>query len=114
MRYITSLALDGQNAASSNTSQVYDASQLLQASAHIICSATATGVVKFQASNDYGNNMSGAVPTNWVDIPSITQTLSGGTAYLIPKFDLCYQWIRIAYTAGGTGTVTVKMKAHGV
>ena len=114
MIYINSPVINGANAASSTQSNAIDASQLLQASAQVVCSSTATGTVKFQASNDYGNSVSYTVPTNWSDIPTMSVTLAGGTVYLIPKFDICYKWIRVAYIGGGTGTVTVSIKVHGV
>lgn len=114
MIYINAPVLSGVNAASSTQSNAIDASQLLQASAQVVCSATATGTIKFQASNDYGNSVSNSVPTNWSDISGASVTCAGGTVYLIPKFDICYKWIRIAYVGGGTGTVTVSIKVHGV
>jgi hypothetical protein len=114
MIYINEAVLNGINAANSANSNSLDASQLLQASAQVVCSATATGTVKFQASNDYGNSLNGTVPTNWSDISGQSVTLAGGTVYLIPKFDICYKWLRIAYVGGGTGTVSVSIKVHGV
>lgn len=114
MRYITDLSLSSVDASLSHNGPAIDASQLLQASAIINCSSTASGTIKFQASNDFGNSLAGTVPANWVDIPSASVTLSAVTVAIIPKIDLCYQWIRIVYTSGGTGSVTVRMKAHGV
>lgn len=114
MIYINQPMLNGINAASSANSDPIDASQLLQASAQVVCSATASGTIKFQCSNDYGNSLSNTVPSNWSDISGATVTCAGGTVYLIPKFDICYKWIRISYVGSGTGTVTVSIKVHGV
>lgn len=72
----------------------------------------AAGVAKLQASNDVPV-AANAVPTNWSDIPSGTVSISGDGAFLIPKTDLSYQYIRLIYTNSGTGTVSARLKALG-
>jgi hypothetical protein len=114
MRYITDLTFNAIDASASANGPTIDASQLLQVSAQIIATGSPTGTIKFQASNDFGNSMASTTPTNWTDIATQTITLTTAGSFLIPKFEICYQWIRIVYTSGGTGTITVKMKAHGV
>ena len=64
--------------------------------------------MKLQASNDEQPDLrnAGWVPTNWSDISGATVAISGAGAFLIPKTDLCYQWVRVVYTNSGTGTQT--------
>jgi hypothetical protein len=68
--------------------------------------STASGTFVLQASDDDIN------PTNWTDITTPT-TVSGVGTFLIPKTDLCYQWVQFAYTNTGTGGLNVVLKALG-
>lgn len=100
-------------AAATVTSAAIPALNLFYCSAQ--CSATgagAAGTMKLQASNDRPV-ASGAVPTNWSDIPSATVSISAAGAFLIPKTELCYEWVRVVYTNTGTGTFSVVFKALG-
>lgn len=74
--------------------------------------AGAAGTLQLQASND-DPKASNAVPTNWSNISGAAVTVSGAGAMLIPKTDLCYQWVRLVYTNTGTGTISVVFKALG-
>ncbi len=74
--------------------------------------AGAAGTLQLQASNDEPVG-AGIVPSNWSNITSATVTISGAGAFLIPKTDLCYQWVRLVYTNSGTGTISVIFKALG-
>lgn len=99
-------------AAAMVTTVAIPALNLFYMSAQISATGSAGGTLKFQASNDY-SQASGFMPTNWSDIPSASVTVTGSGAYLIPKTDCCYEWVRLVYTNTGTGTVSVVFKALG-
>lgn len=99
-------------AAATVTSAPIPALNLFYCSVQIACvGAGSAGTMKIQASND--DPVNGAAPTNWSDIPSATVTVNAAGAFLIPKTDLCYQWIRVVYTNSGTGTISAILKALG-
>jgi hypothetical protein len=76
--------------------------------------AGAAGTLIMQASDDIaGDDGHPGPPSNWSAIPSATIAVSGAGAFLIPKTDLCYQWVRLVYTNTGTGTISVVFKALG-
>lgn len=115
MKYAPIVAIPVQ-AAATITSSPIPAQDLLYASAQAVSTgAGADGVLKFQASNDNPVSGSGQVPTNWSDIASATVSVSGAGSFLIPKIELCYQWIRVVYTngGGGTGTIAAMVKVTG-
>lgn len=112
MRYVNETALSAVSAAVNTNSNAIPADQLFYASAQIIATGSPTAIVKFQASNDPKTGAPG-IPTNWTDIPSATVTLSASGTALIPKFEVCYSWLRISLVAGGTGTVTVNVNCKG-
>jgi len=66
--------------------------------------SSATGVCILEGSDDSIN------PTNWSDIPSTSTPISGTAVYLIPKTDISYQYVRVAYTSTGTGGLNVALK----
>lgn len=100
-------------AAATVTTEAVTANQLFACSAQITTTgAGAAGVLKLQASND--NFTSSVAPANWTDISSATVTVAAPGVMLIPKTDLCYNWIRLVYTNSGTGTVSVVLQAQGV
>lgn len=102
-------------AAATITGTAIPAAQLFQCSVQINTTGSAGGTVKLQASNDAQNDQysSRQTPTNWSDIPSAAATVSAAGSVLIPKTDLCYQYIRVVYTNTGTGTIQVTLKALG-
>jgi hypothetical protein len=65
-----------------------------------------------QCSND-NPNVLGLSPsaTNWSDIPNATISVAGAGTYLIPKFDICYDFLRLVYTSTATGVQTALMIA---
>jgi len=78
----------------------------------------AAGTLKMQASNDLGSSNGSFtnqfVPTVWVDIAGAAATSAAGASIIIPKFDICYQYIRLVWTkTGGAGTYTVKLNMLG-
>ena len=113
MRYVEQTSLNAVSAAASTTGPTIDSSNLINSSVMIVVTGTVTGIVKLQGSNDYGNSQSNSVPTNWVDIPNTAITLASANAF-IPTTQMCYNWIRVAFVAGGTGTVTAKLFAQGM
>jgi hypothetical protein len=94
MRYVNDTLLNQADATqTSQTSQAIDASSYIAASiVAIAAGGTITGTLVVQASNDLLN------PTNWVAIPSQTVSVTGAGVFIIPKFDVSYQWLRIVYT----------------
>jgi hypothetical protein len=54
------------------------------------------------------------VPTNWVDLASATVTVASGATSIIPKTDMCYQYMRLVWTrTGGTGSFTAITNVQG-
>lgn len=100
-------------AAATITTAAIPALNLFSCSAQVTTTgAGAAGTFIIQASND-DFTASNAVPVNWSAIPSATVTVAGAGAFLIPKTDLCYQWVRLVYTNTGSGTVSAVFKALG-
>ncbi len=97
------------------TGSKIDSGQLINASFHTYFGdATAAGTVKIQASNDPVPN--GAMrfqftPTNWVDIPNASATITAGTSSLISLANIAYNWIRVVWTSTGTGAQTITTRA---
>ena len=68
--------------------------------------------VTLQGSND--NPLVPGNPLNWTDIPSTAETVTNGNGLqIIPSTKLCYEYIRVAYSTLGTGSVTAKLKILG-
>jgi len=95
------------------TSAAIPAVNLFYCSAQASVVGAGSGTLKLQASNDDTNGESNTVPTNWSDIPLATVSVTGAGAFLIPKIDLCYQYVRLVYTNTGAGTINVVFKALG-
>lgn len=113
MRYLSQTSLNAQDASASANGPTIDSSELLYMSVQIVATGSPTGVVKIQGSNDPGNSLSNTVPTNWTDLTSKSKTLTTSGAFMIEMFQPAYRWMRVVYTAGGTGTVTVNIFAQG-
>jgi hypothetical protein len=98
--------------ASTNSAAIV-ATNVLYVSVQAVATSTIAGTVKIQFSNDIVNEQIG--PTNWIDIPSATVSLTGTAgAFGIAKIDSCYKWLRIVFTkSGGTGTVSVNVNTIG-
>jgi len=106
MRQINDNIIPKQTAATVTTSAI-PALNLFSASIQIAATGSAAGTLKLQASNDDTS------PSNWSDVPSAFVGVTGAGAYLIPKTDLCYQFVRLVYANTGTGTISVTFKALG-
>lgn len=115
MRSLRELVFSAADASVDQTSSAILANYLVAVSAQAIQTGAATGALKFQASNDPAIIAGGAQPTNWTDVASQTVTIGAAGTFLIPKFDICYNWIRLVYTKnnGSAGTVTVQINALG-
>ncbi len=75
-----------------------------------ISTGSPVGVVKIQVSNDDTIH----TPSHWVDLASSTTAVSSATTYLMPKTEICYNWLRVVYTkTSGTGAVTCVIKTLG-
>ena len=110
MRPISDNIVPTQAAATVTTAPFYT-SQVFYGSAQIICTGSAAGTLKLQASNEIPVN--GALPSNYSDIPSATVAVSGAGSYLIPKTEFCYRQVRIVYTNTGTGTISINFQGMG-
>ena len=97
-------------AAATVTTAAIPSLNLFSCSAQVTATGSAAGTLKIQASND---DIPNGPPVNFSDIPSATIAVSGAGTFLIPKTDLCYQYIRLVYTNSGTGTISVVLKALG-
>lgn len=112
MRQINDNIIPVQSAATVTTAAI-PALNLFSCSVQLAATgAGAAGTLKIQASNDHPV-AANTVPTNWSDITGASVSVSGAGAYLIPKTDLCYEYIRLVYTNSGTGTISVVFKALG-
>lgn len=99
------------------TSSAIDSRNLFYMSAQVATTGGAAGTLKIQVSNDEMPITpipgSGWTPTNWSDLSGASVAVSGAAAFLIPKTDCCYQYVRLVYTNSGTGTISVVFKALG-
>lgn len=117
MRSINSQILTGVDASVSGVSAAIAASQIFYISVQAVMTGTSSGTLKLQFSNDpCEGQQPTASPTNWIDIPSATVTLTGTAgAFGIAKTDLSYRFIRAVYTKnnGSAGTITVTINGMG-
>ncbi len=118
MRNVNCTILSDSDTTSHNGTAV-DSNQLVSASFQAIFGDVgANGTVKIQASNDtynarYNYPEGTFAPTNWVDVPNATATITSGSSGLITIANMSYRWIRAVYTrsSGGSTTITVNMNA---
>ncbi len=116
MKYVNCNVLSASDASSQN-GIVIESSQLFSASFQAYFGdSTASGTLKIQASNDEFNAFyqpSTFTPTNWVDIPNASSTVTSGASVLISLQYLSYRWMRVVYTSssGGSSTINVNMMA---
>lgn len=113
MRNVNCNVLSASDHLSTNGHTI-DSNQLVSASFHVYFGdATAAGTFKLQASNDPFNDRpmfppSGFEPTNWVDVPNQTASITAGASALLTIANCAYRWLRAVYldTAAGVQTVT--------
>lgn len=101
-------------AAATVNGQAIISQNIFAASASIVCTGAAAGTLQFQACNDDTQGPSNTSPTNWVNISGESVVVAGAGTYLIPKFDVCYEFIRVTYTNTGTGTISANIKMLGM
>lgn len=107
MRSYNEPIINAADASTNQTSIIVKSENLHKLSLHVSMTGTAAGTVKIQMSNDEPAN--GLAPSNFVDISGATVAVSAGGNFIIPSFDICYNYIRAVYTfTSGTGTVTAK------
>ncbi len=107
---LNDLILSNSSASLSANGSAIDASFIIYGSCQVVATGAPAGTVKVQASNDKPlayNLMETFTPTNWSDVSGLTVNVTTSGAYLIPKFDVSYQWIRAVYTSTATGAQTI-------
>lgn len=97
-------------------STVYNADKIsaeyiFQMSAQITASGGGSGVLNIQASDDSGQG-SGFSPSAWSTVATIPVT--GDGVFIIPKTDICYEWIRVQYSCTVGGHIVVNAKIMGI
>jgi hypothetical protein len=100
------------DASVNQTSQPIDTTTALLASVQVVVTGTSTGTVTIQGSNDASSDgVQNTAPSNFTALAAGT-AVAGGNNYIIPLQNLCYNWIRVVYTAGNAqaGTLTANTK----
>lgn len=101
--------------ASADQTAIIKAGQLIQCSLQCVVTGASTGTLKLQFSNDITDPTvpNGAAPTNWVDIPSASITVSAAGVTGLVKMDLAYNYLRVVWTHnnGSAGTISVNLFA---
>lgn len=98
------------------TSDTINSNQLVSASFHISFSdENFGGSARVQVSNDPVANLpnSPGTPSNWVDLPTITASITSGSPAILVVPNMTFQYIRVVVTqtTPGTGVMTVNMNA---
>lgn len=117
MHYVNKVALAKADGTTTN-GDTLDSNQWVSASFHFYTAATGnSGTFKLQASNDptpvgYQVGPSNFQPTNWVDIPNQTASITSGSAALLTIANSSYRWVRAVYTrSGGSDAIAVQVFA---
>jgi len=118
MRNVNCTVLSASDSASHNSAAI-DSNQLVSASFHAYFGDSGVGgTLKIQASNDeynarYNYPEGSFAPTNWVDVPNASATITSGSSALITIAQTCYRWMRVVFTysSGGSSTIVVNMNA---
>lgn len=90
------------------TSAAYNVQQLYGVAIQAVWTGTPAGTFKLQASADPATAYieSQNTPTNWTDIANSSYAVSGAGSYMWNVFDIMYNYIRVVYTDGSSGTST--------
>lgn len=117
MRQLPFPALTAINAATAGdqASVGIPTQNMFSMSVQIVATGSPVGVAKVQVSNDEAVSVPNQiVPTNWNDLSGATVNVTSNGSFLIPKFDVCYNYVRIVYTkTSGTGAITANVKGLG-
>lgn len=101
--------------AASATSIAMTIDQIFAFSVVATVTGVAAGTLKVQVSNDVVKSPS-FPPTHWVDLASATVSVSGAGVVIIPKTEVCYEWMRLVYTkdtSTGSPVMTAMVKCNG-
>jgi|ERR1700679_258063 len=88
-------------------------------SAQAVVVGTSTGTLNIEASNDVRPVLDSAgrpAPVNWSNIPTVgTIAIAGAGVYLIPSFNICYNYVRASFVAdnAASGTINVNVQTYG-
>lgn len=94
------------------TGSYFDVGQVVSASFQTyLGDSTVSGTLKLQASNQTGYRREIFAPTEWVDIPSATYTITSGSSGLITIGSMAYSYIRAVYSITSTGVQTIAVVA---
>jgi hypothetical protein len=117
MRILNYLVFNNSTVGTGIASNAIEAGFMLNAS--LIATVTGTSPVAtlaLEVSNDKAldGDLGPFTPTNWSAIATVSVTANG--VYMIPKTDVCYQWLRVNYIYGsGTATtITANIKTNGM
>jgi hypothetical protein len=112
MRSYNEPVINAGDASGNLTSIIVKTENLHLGGLHVTSTGTAAGSVSVEISND--EPTTGLNPSNWVAVSGLTVSVSGANNYIIPKFEICYNYLRVKYTAStGTGTLTAKLHLIG-
>jgi len=75
----------------------------------LVITGTPTGTFTLQSSGDA--NSGDVFPTNWAAVASSSQAVSGAGVYSYNVSDVQYNWVRLVYTDGSSGTSTAVLNA---
>lgn len=116
MRYVNEQVISAADVSQDHNSIIVPSSTLYRVSAQIVATGSPNAMVVIQVSNDVlsgaAMNTGSFVPTNWSDLGSPVAVASTAPV-LIPAVEICYEWVRVVITGGGTGTVTATLQALG-
>jgi len=120
MRQNTVVAINAADASVNELGIVIDSAFIISASAIAVSTGSSTGTINIQGSNDLPaglavTSLGHPIPVNWINITSLTATISAATIAIIPAFQVCYRWLRVSYVKnnGSAGTITVNMQTQG-
>lgn len=117
MKYVNAMALSAADTASATGSAI-DCSQIVSLSMHAyFADSTVNGTIKIQASNDecsVGYQPANFTPTNWVDVPNQSATITSGSSALLTIPNMTYRWVRAVFTRSSGGSSTVNVSFFGV
>lgn len=101
------------NASVTTSSVVIPADQTFAASViAVVTGTTPVGTLVLEASNDIVATPA-VPPTNFAVIGTVSISATG--VVIIPKVDICYEWLRVTFTkTSGTVGVTALLKTSGI
>lgn len=101
MRYVN-FSLLNESDTGNVESDPMDCNQIVSASFHVYFNdVIAEGTVKLQASNDICDTQylpSQFTPTEWVDIPNQSASITAGASALLTIPQMSYRWVRVVFT----------------